>query len=255
MPRSVPFQLDFKTVEKVANFNGTMLIISMVLSILSLLYDQGIVGVPSPKTQIAFTSFICAVSVLYFIIDIVINYSFQLAETKRRYDLIDNSFNTNFADERSEGYFTNDNIVAGIYKLGINCFENSLFTFRVAQKMVPGKFIKAMVVVMLFLVIALTGNNKWLTSVLQLALPLTVLQQAIRVLYFKMYIHNIYEDFKRIFSITNTDIRDSLLIKNVIAYETTLAWATIKLDSKIFNSLNDKVSQDWDNLKIKLNIH
>jgi len=40
--------LDFKTVEKVANFNDTMLIMSMVLSILLLHYDQGILRVPSP---------------------------------------------------------------------------------------------------------------------------------------------------------------------------------------------------------------
>lgn len=86
---------------------------------------------------------------------------------------------------------------------------------------------------------------------MQVALPLTIIQQFIRLVTLHFRVNSIYNQFKLIFTSIDGQKRDSYLITNVINYESTLAWAGILLDSKIYTKQNETLSQDWENIKIK----
>ena len=163
-----------------------------------------------------------------------------------------NKFISN-SEENSNEYFTNDNITPSIKKMGVNCFENSFFTKSISGKMLKPMIIKSIVVFLLFLILAIANNHLFVTA-LQIALPYTIIQQTIRLFVFHNRIENIYKRFRQIFTTHNKKTITQSILHNVSSYETTLAWACIKLDSKLFEKWNDKLSEKWNSIKTKCNI-
>lgn len=254
MAKKVPYNVDFKTIGKLSTIADWLLYISVLIAAITLLIEWKYINDTTGNIQKIINSVSCFLSLLYFGIDILTNYLFQCAEAYRRNDFFDNSLNTILSDQNSEEYFTNDTIKASIYKMGVNGFENSLFTLNIANRYFKRMFVKAVMVLGIFLMVALFGGNMLLTTVLQLALPLTIIQQAIRIFYFKTRIDHIHECFKRIFVMPPGDKQDHLLIHNVTNYEATLAWACIKLPDDIFDKMNSTLSAHWIQLKQRLNI-
>ena len=65
---------------------------------------------------------------------------------------------------------------------------------------------------------------------------------------------DIFKNYQGIFSATSEEKRDYLIIRNMTYYESVLSWACIKLDSKTFESMNAKLSIQWEELKAKYKI-
>ncbi len=193
--------------------------------------------------------FIIAYSILSFISDNI----FYQASIQRREDFIDNSFNVTIAEHRSIDYYTNENIVSGIYKMAVNGFENSLFTYSIANKMTTILWTKNIVFAILILLFAILGYNNAFILLIQLTLPILLLQQAIKHTLFVYRIKRVYENYRRLFN----DLKDESdskrkrpeIILNVLDYETTLTYGSILLDSKIYDKLNPSLSLKWNQMK------
>jgi hypothetical protein len=255
MAKKVPFYADYKTIGIISTVADWVLYLSVATAVGSLLIELNQFPNITGNWQELLTGASCFFSILYFCIDLLSNYLFQCAESHRRNDFFDNSLSTVLSNENSEEYFTNDNIRASIYKLGVNCFENSLFTHSIARRYLQhGLFPKTVIVFIIFLLAALFGGNRILVIILQLALPLTIIQQTIRLFYFKNRLGHIYDCFMRIFAMPQGDKQDSLLIHSVTNYEATLAWACIKLPDATFKKLNSSLSTQWVQIKQRLNI-
>jgi hypothetical protein len=254
MAKKVPFFADYKTIGRISTVSDWTLWLAVISALVSLSIDLKIFKDLSGKIQHYSNIVSCFLAVVYFTIDMLTNYLFQCAEAHRRNDFFDNSLNTVLADENTEEYFTNDNVAASIYKLGVNGFENSFFTLNISSRALKGMVVKSTVVFFIFLTVALFAGERILLVVLQLALPLTIIQQTIRMLVFKNRIEQVHENFKRIFAMSPGDKQDNLLIHNVTNYETTLAWASIKLPNNLFNKMNGKLSLQWTAIKNRLNI-
>mgnify|MGYP003472872438 CR=1 FL=1 len=254
MTKVVPYKKDFDLVSMVEKISNVILWSSVVVStatiIISYSGTQQLTGV---NLTLILNSVNCFFAVAYFLSDIISNYLFQLAEAKRRDDFFDNSLNTNLSIENSNKYFTNDNVNTGIKKLGVNCFENSFFTKSIAKEMLMPMIIKSIIVFLLFLVLAIS-NNHLFTAALQIALPYTIIQQTFRLFVFRNRVENVCKGFQRIFSTNNKKTVMQSISHNVTSYETTLAWACIKLDSKLFDKMNDDLSVKWNKIKNKYNI-
>lgn len=255
MAKIVPYKKDFDLVSLVDKISNTILWSSVVVSTATIVIVYlGIEQTIANKLITVLNSVICFLSVSYFLSDIFSNYLFQLAEAKRRDDFFDNSLYTNHSEENSNEYFTNDNINPGIKKMGINCFENSFFTKSIATAMLKPMVIKVVIVVLLFLFLALFTNNHLFTTALQVALPFTIIQQTVRLFIFKNRINSICKCFRQIFTMHNKKTIYKSILHNVSNYETTLSWACIKLDSKLFDKMNDELSEKWNKIKAKCNI-
>ena len=198
--------------------------------------------------------FILAFAILNFISGSI----FFDASIQRRVDFIDNSFDSSFNEDRSREYYTNENIASGIYKMAVNGFENSLFTYTISKEMITKLWLKNMIFGILILIFAIGGFNNAFILMLQLTLPLLLLQQAIKHSLFVYRIKRVFENYKRLFNdlkqLNDSKQKRPEIILNVLDYETTLTYGGIHLDSKIYNKLNLDLSIKWDEMKQTYNI-
>lgn len=250
----VPFQIDYKMVNKISSFASLFLSLAAITS-LAILFVDCISIVENKKNLLSiFTGTLSVFAVLYFIFDVFQNYLFQQVELNRKNDFIDNSLKTDLADNNSEGYFSNDEIEAGTFKLGVNGFENSLFTKTILGKMLPPMLIKCLLVIILYLCVAIFTYQSEFAIMLQILLPYTIIQKTIRMSVLYYQVKYVFNQFKNVFSSAVESKRDSLLVHNVINYETALAWAGILINQKLFNKLNPELTQEWEKLKKRYNI-
>ncbi|MDX2001358.1 MAG: hypothetical protein SFW35_02945 [Chitinophagales bacterium] len=252
MTRFVPFEISYKTAERLSQVNTILFYLSGALSIAIIIVGHSEID----KNQILkwLNGSNCFLAIIYFAIDLVSGYLFQAAELKRRHDFIDNSLATQLSEANSANYFSNDNILPGIRKLGINCFENSFFSKNIAGKMLLGETVKTAIIWSLALVAVLTTDNETVAAILQMALPFTVLQQMIKLITYYHRINRVFEQFQHIFSSTASERQSDLIINNVINYESTISWAGIVLSTPIFQKHNVEWSQLWDKIKAKYNL-
>lgn len=198
--------------------------------------------------------FIVAFAILSFISEMI----FYQASIQRREDFIDNSFETTIAENRSTEYYTNENIASGVYKMAVNGFENSLFTYNIANKMTALLWVKNIVFAILILSFAVFGYNGAFILLIQLTLPILLLQQAIKHTLFVYRMKRVFENYRRLFNdlknINDSEVKSPEIILNVLDYETTLTNGSILLSSKLYDKLNPTLSTRWIELKHEYNI-
>src|SRR5438552_7592092 len=156
MAKLVPHDVDYKKVNFVENINDKILYSSAILSIAIIVIDNGDYFKKENQEGLLnlFNGILGILAISYFAIDIIRNYLFQLAEEHRRSDFVDNSLGTTVGQKNSEGYFSNDTLKEGTFKMGVNCFENSFFTYKVTNRMIRKVLVKSIVVILLILAIA-----------------------------------------------------------------------------------------------------
>lgn len=193
----------------------------------------------------------------YAILEFVVQHIFHEASTQKRYDFIDNSFDTSLSEENSTAYYSNDDIEKGVYKMAVNGFENSLLTYNISKEMLKPIWIKNILIGFLFLAISIAGFNNIFIMLFQLSLPLLLLSQAIKLTIFVNKINKVFENYRRLFQDLKKKkkkYKKAEIIINVIEYESTLSWGGILLDDDIYKKLNPKLSEKWEKMKIKYEI-
>jgi hypothetical protein len=254
MNKVVPHEINYKTINKISSSSSFLLLISALISLSILIFEKTNLLESKEILNRNLNAALGILAILYFLLDIVQNYLFQQAELNRKNDFIDNSLKTKLSEENSQGYFSNDNFTPSIYKLGVNGFENSFFTKSISSKMIVFNIIKSAIILILFLFVIFYTDQSTLISLVQIALPFTIIQQTIRLIIFNFYIKRVFDNYKHIFSNVAKAQRSALIIDNVINYEKTISWGGIQLDSKLFNKHNPKLTLDWETLKTKYNI-
>ncbi|MDJ1473375.1 hypothetical protein [Xanthocytophaga flava] len=191
-------------------------------------------------------------AILYVVMELTANYIFTNAENNRRLQYLDNSFETNFAGKRVDGYFTQDKLKPGFYKLAVNAFENAFHTYSIARLMQPKIYIKALFVFIFFAFSAAVGEKEMARSLVEAILPLALIQDAIKLAVFVSRLKVILDNYKTFFTNLKRlsfEDQEPEVLKNVIFYETTLSWASLPLESDIFIKNQQHLAQEWEMLK------
>ncbi|MEN5380637.1 hypothetical protein [Sphingobacterium kitahiroshimense] len=247
MNKNVPHKIDYDTTSLISTIQFWLVIVGSVSSFVTIFdIDEFI------KSIIEIS--ICIVSIIYFISEILYNNFFIKAEQHRIDDLIDNSLNSKIADENSENYYTNDNVKQSVVKLGVNGFENTFFTKNIVNEMIKKQFPVFFIILISYLISIFFVDKKVLVIVFQLILPLYIIKDSIQLFLFKTRVERIYDCYKKVFSSTRKTEREPIIINNIISYEKLISSYNIQLDSKIFNKMNPKLTNDWNNLKTKFGI-
>ncbi|SER90622.1 hypothetical protein [Pedobacter rhizosphaerae] len=190
--------------------------------------------------------------VCYIAFEMRANYIFTKAEKQRKLQYLDNSFGTNFANSTVQNYFTQDQIQPGFYKLCVNCFENSFHTYNVVKAMQPKTYLKAAVVLVVFIFSASVGDKGVIRALIESILPLALIQDAIKTSIVITRLENIVENFRSFFNgLKHSDFtnKEPEAMKYIIEYETTLAWASMPTDSDLFFKLQDELAGEWEEIK------
>jgi len=252
----IPFKNSFDNAEEYDKYANITLYISTMLAIIAFAIHS--YNEDWKEISNIINSINCFFILAFAVLEFITKHIFSEASSQKRYDFIDNSFDTSFSEENTKGYYTNDNIENGIYKMAVNGFENSLFTYAISKRMLKGLWIKNSLIAIVFIFLAVLGLNNAFIVILQLALPLILLNQAIRHTVFVSRINKIYENYRRLFQdlLKNTtkEYKKPEIIINVIEYEATLSWGGIILDTKIYNELNPELSKSWEEIKLKYKI-
>lgn len=248
MTRKVPHDEIYKIVDKLSKALNGILITSTFISVFVIILNNFNLNV-NKNISIIFSIILAFLAVVFFVLDLIQNHIFHKAELQRKNDFIDNSLKTKLADANSKGYFTNDEINNGIYKLGVNCFENSFFTKSISSKMLKKQMIYTIILWLVILLVILTTPNNIFFEVILLSLPFTILNETYKLYRLNRNVELVFTTFKKIYSSTKKSKREFLIIDNVINYEKSLSYSTIPLESKLFYEMNDQLSIEWNEIK------
>lgn len=248
--RFIPHQASFDSVEKINKSNNYILILSTVIVVVTSFFAKNISRFEGLEEGLNILNSLLIFA--YISLDILGSYLMQKAEAKRRLDFIDNSFDTNLSGTRSENYFTNAMLAPGIYKMAVNCFENSLFSYNISKKMLKNLAIKNSIVVAIFILAATMGKREIIILFFQLSLPFLLIQHLVKLTLYVANTESVLDNFKTLFN----DLKDTPyekktpgILRNIIHYESNISWGSILLSSRIFNKLNPSLSEEWLALK------
>jgi hypothetical protein len=203
-------------------------------------------------------NYLGVVAIVFLAILEGISQDFKLrAEKVRRKDFIDNSFGTNFVHDSSAEYYDNDEIEYGMKKSIINLFENSFFSFNVSKEMFRKGIAKNLVFIIIILLLSAYGfsRNQFAIPILQLFLSRYFLLKIINTYRFMNLVEESFNSLKNISEEIEINTKLSKIevsfLTTLVDYEALIAESNIKLDSKIFKQLNDKLTEEWDSIKKK----
>lgn len=181
-------------------------------------------------------------------------------ENIRKTHLLSNSFGIPLNDEKTKGYYNNESSPS-IFRLGLNTFENSLFSFEISKKMLHKERCKSIIslTILLFLLILRSTHIELLLFIIQLLFGTNIIINWIKLEKYKIETEKIYKKFRYIYLINTKDEgkfneKLSKILDVTIEYEILKARMGVMLSTKIFNEINKKTSEEWESIKKDLKL-
>ena len=184
------------------------------------------------------------------------------AEEIRRDGLIDNSYSTKLAEIESVGYYDSKGVDIGYKKMLINIFQNSLYTEEISKKMKIKAVIKTIIAFLVILAVICFGDikTKFAFLLIQIFLSGLFVGELLTLSKLSSSMHIINNNCKRILANIASKKREETItiqgeiIREVIRYETSLAYSCIQLDKDIFEKLNSQLDEQWEQNKMRFGI-
>ncbi|GAA4364013.1 hypothetical protein GCM10023185_33150 [Hymenobacter saemangeumensis] len=255
--RFVPVDKQFKKVDRLKGWSFRILLATTVLTPLLTLLDNHAahpwVAHWYPFWKYVLVAVNCCLIVGFGVLEFVASYQMSNADRDRRLDFLDNAFGTRYSGQTSIGYFTNEALEPGIYKCLVNCFENSSHSRTIAGMMLPKQLLVSLVVLVVFALSAAMGQREIVRLFFELPLPLVLAQDYIRLLIFSKRLDRNHENMKWLFNDMRgqafNDTRVAAAMRDILDYEAIIAWASIKLETALFDKHWNQLAANWDELK------
>jgi len=252
----IPFKENYKFLDKCRLWESVLLIFVCVFSIAIPVIDALFSQLTVLLFIIGFLNILLII--LYYILNVATDiFIYPSTAVLRRKGFIDNSLGSKLLEKELIGYFSNDNIPVGSYKLAVNCFENAFFTFNIAKAMTLYIVIKNAIFSIFFIGCAYIGftNNVVALPILQIFISSLFLTQLIHHLNFTSKLKSLNEKFRFLFEskLGKNDL--SYPIFFILDYETVLAYNKSPLSNKVFNRLNPKLTIEWEGIKKRYDIN
>ena len=200
--RFLPYEADYNLLDKCRNCEAIGLwgigACSILLPILNYFSDNVVVKTIYNIINLTYLLFIVA----YYVLNIYTEtFLYPATARKRRKGFIDNSLGSRFLEKQVEGYYTNDKLSFGPYKMIVNCAENCYFTKNIARAMIPQVVIKNVLFIAVFLIIAYIGikDNLVAIPILQILLSTLFLTELVHHINFIGKLEQLFERFKDFF--------------------------------------------------------
>ena len=256
--RFLPFEADYTRLAKWRLWESIgvwgISIFSVVLPMLN--YYSNVIFIRYMYKVLNYIYFVLIV--VYYILNIYTEtFMYPAAARKRRKSFIDNSLGSKFCVQDTKGYYTNDNLKYGPYKMMINCCENCFFTLNIAKEMISQILIKNMLLFIGFLSIAYYGirDNLIAIPILQILLSTLFLTELIHHLNFIAKLEQLYETLIETINKkmnNNQTLQEAVLL--FLEYETILAYNKAPSSDRVYEKLNDKLSKEWEDIKVRYDI-
>lgn len=199
---------------------------------------------------------------LFFVLEILVEYILvPQADGKRRDDFIDNAFGSTFSPNPSVGYYDTDELQKGLYKAASNLFENSFFTYSLAKVITVRKIVLPAIVLLSIIVFAYYGFKQvpFALSLLQALFSATLLGDLIKHMILLTRLNSIHDAWINLFQHSdlkvNTNRYQPHIYRHWLQYEALHSRIPAGIPDKTFKKHNNRLTQEWNNLKIRYNIN
>lgn len=199
------------------------------------------------------------VIVLVYLICKVIDdhYFWYEAEKERRKDNISNGFNIEISEEKTEGYYNNE-FKPSFKKYVVNVFESNYFSREISKRMIFRASLKCIFALMIFTFCALSSlSNNVLLVIVQVLFSAEITEDAISIICYYFKISSLYEKARNELITVGIISKNQYvwLLEYCMEYENIKSYYKVRLNSKIYNSLNENLSNNWDEIKKQIKFH
>ena len=255
MEKYVPQKSDFDSVKKIDKVYTRLLCCSFAISISSVFagYWQAY-------------RIINMIFIFIYILLIVSTFTAQIyrdiklndAENIRRDTLIDDAFGSKIADESSLGYYDNTDINHGYKRLLANICENSLFSVKIASKMLWKSIVLSAILIAAVICCSVIGfsNVSFAIPLMQILMSVMFVFRTVGIFLYKYNVKIIYDKAKLLLgdSSSESKINITSVLQLLIRYESNISRFQIILDEKAYIELNPELTKKWDENKKRYNI-
>jgi hypothetical protein len=200
---------------------------------------------------------------LVFSLELLVEYILvPQADTARRDDFLDNSFGSKFSTNPSEGYYDNDSVSHGDFKVASNLFENCFFTYNLAKAITLSKVIWPTILMLTVAVCAYYGFDDvpFGLSVLQILFSMNILGDLIKHCILLSRLHDIQDAWIALFQSPDFKLEarakyTAHIHRYWLQYEALHSRIQASIPEKIFNKLNADLTNEWQKMKDRYNIN
>lgn len=197
----------------------------------------------------------CSFTITYVLLELVDrHWFFFVAEDLRRKLWIDNGFNSHVTSKTTDNYFNNP-LKPSFLRLTLNSYENCFFTFEILKYQSRIVLIKIFLSVVIWCIVCLCSiDYKIIAVIVQSIFSARVLYASFEHFAALFRLKHIKEIFYNEFFAIGIKNKEQLyvLFNCIFDYECLKSYSHLRLDSRVFDKLNPKLSRKWDELIKKL---
>lgn len=244
-----PVQCNFLNAKKLDSASIWLAIAASVISFLLLILDKCC----SNSFLITIDVLVCIIGIAAGVCSLACSYCTLLADTKRRIMNIDNAFDLKYGEERSDEYYTNDKTKRGLGRFSINCFESCFYTYHLSREMLNRERIKCGIIFTPCLISLFWGDRDVALMIGNITVLGTIFSFWVRLEVLCCRSKNILAMYRELYGLkpASRAVEESKMLLLSHEYESLISWSGVLIDEEIYNALNSKLSQQWDELKVE----
>lgn len=180
---------------------------------------------------------------------------FDNAHKIRQTVLLDNSCGEKRIPNYDSGkYFDNDSIQTGKIKLLANIHENTLYTVKIIEKMLPKYYVTSTTLfAFLILQVCNSGINDFSSSLLNFVISSDFVIRTIKLRNLRKAASSVFEEANSICSDFEKNMNTNLITRKIInifvKYEEAVFESKIVLNEKVHSKYNSLLMREWEGIK------
>ena len=211
----------------------------------------------SPILYDAVQSVFVVTVVLFFLLSSTARlYWARRAHDKRNSDFVSNAFGVALIADTSEGYFNNSELDP-IRRMAYATLENALFSKTILQRMLRRErvTVASYAVIWMLALLNRATDLALVTAIAQVIFSEEIVSRWIRMEWLRARVERVYDDvYGAIQASGGKSSREfrARVVDYLLRYETSKSQAGLSLSSKVFDQINQELSDEWARVLMKL---
>lgn len=199
------------------------------------------------------------ITVFYFVISNWLSiFLLREGQSRRRINFLSNSLGIKLDDEETNLYYNNSH-EPSVIRLGVNTFENTLFTWKVTEEMAKWERPKIFLYLLIWLIVVLVRNVdlEFIAIIAQTIFTTGIIVNYIKLELLRNTCKNLFNEFRQFFlnnNINKDEKAVATILNLVFQYETIVASMGIHLSNNIFDKINPTTTEEWEKVKRNVNL-
>ncbi len=243
----------FGPLETAEKWSDRLFYLTAILSVAALLVEEGAHPALNAGIQVAFVVAVIASFVLGQAIRLHLA---PRAHDRRIQDFLASAYQVPLNHEQTIAYYNNDQ-ADPLKRIGAQVLENSLFSKEIAREMVKISRMQTAIYAIVWIVALLNRNSSlaFAAAAAQALFSEQILSRWIRLEWLQTRFENTYNGLYRLFQTKpKADKFSAMALESFTTYETAKATGGVTLSATVFERLNPRLSQEWEQIKRTLEI-